>query len=187
MSYDTLLEYTYENTKKRGSNPEENQFLYAMLRMTQPRRVLEVGVSHGHMTVWLAQALKENGKGKLISVDNWSKAHGGEAHSPKAVHTRLDNCELRPWVEVVSSDSQAFMSKQGDDTFDFVWIDGDHSYEGALADLKEGKRISRRWLAAHDTAQTYDGVRKACEEIGGGYFINCFRGVWVCDLGGSDE
>ena len=44
-------------------------FIYAMLRIMQPRVVVETGVAEGSMTSWMLAALVLNKTGKLVSID----------------------------------------------------------------------------------------------------------------------
>src|SRR4051812_26704551 len=61
-------------------------FLYALAKMHAPLNVLELGFGVGTCALWLAQALRENGSGQVVSIDDgrdWSKvlANNGEAFS----------------------------------------------------------------------------------------------------------
>jgi hypothetical protein len=46
--------------------------LYSLVKMYRPRAVLELGTGLGVSSYWIAQALKENGEGQLLSVDDGS-------------------------------------------------------------------------------------------------------------------
>lgn len=181
----TLIEYDAAHPEKAGSNLEEKLFLFGLLRMLKPETVIEVGVSAGHMTCWLALALHINDKGNMVSVDNFSKRHGGQASSSDVARSRLAANDLGSCVSFVKSDSVEFMKSIADDTFDFVWIDGDHSFDGARADIKEGMRIAKDTIAVHDTNQQYDGPRKAIASLNGpdgGYWVHGCRGIWMRNI-----
>jgi len=45
------------------------EFLYSLVRLTKPQIILETGTYHGHGTVHLAQAAKDNGFGRVITCD----------------------------------------------------------------------------------------------------------------------
>lgn len=47
---------------------QEGQFLNLLVKITQARRVLEVGTSYGYATIWLALALAETG-GQLTTLE----------------------------------------------------------------------------------------------------------------------
>lgn len=180
-----LIEYDHRNPKGAGSNIEEKLFLFGLLRMIKPSRVLEIGVSRGHMTAWLALALHMNGKGELVSVDNFSKAHGGQAASCEPARTRVRANGMRS-PTFVTSDSVAYLTSQPDDSFDVVWVDGDHSYDGARADIVESLRVASKVVCVHDTSQLYSGPRDAIADVlrdrqedGSGFWVKGCRGIWI--------
>jgi len=178
----SLIEYDAKNPGGAGSAQEEKLFLFSLLRMIKPRRVLEIGVSRGHMTAWLALALHMNGDGgTLTSVDNWSRAHGGEARSPGHALKRLASNGLAGRVEFVASDSFGFLSEQPDNSFDVVWVDGDHSYTGAYRDITQALRVASHVVGVHDTAQQYTGPREAAADLseGEGFWVEGCRGIYL--------
>ena len=57
-------------------------FLYALAKMHAPLNVLELGFGTGACALWLAQALRENGRGQVVSIDDgrdWPKVLAGNA------------------------------------------------------------------------------------------------------------
>ena len=77
----TLRQVFEENQRKGYGNKWKNWddyirrisgsliFIYAMLRIMQPRVVVETGVAEGSMTSWMLAALVLNKTGKLVSID----------------------------------------------------------------------------------------------------------------------
>jgi len=183
-SISELLIYDEVHPQGAGSSREEKLFLFSLLRMIEPWSVLEIGVSRGHMTAWLALALYMNGRGKLTSVDNWSRAHGGEANGPEYAQKRLKELKLQNYVEFKKSDSYEYLKEQPDDSFDVVWVDGDHSFEGARKDIDEAMRVAKRLVGVHDTHQKYDGPRKAVMDLAmeAGFWVEGGRGIWLLNL-----
>ena len=47
-------------------------------------------------------------------------------------------------LHLVRGDSAAFMATLADDSFDFIYIDGDHKYEKVKSDLQQARRIVRK-------------------------------------------
>ena len=43
--------------------------LYSTIRMLKPQIIVDFGVLYGYSTIAMAQALKDNGSGKIISYD----------------------------------------------------------------------------------------------------------------------
>jgi len=182
----SLFAYDLKNPAGAGSSASEKAFMYGLVSQCRYPRILEIGVSRGHMTLWLAYG-QSGHDGKLVSVDNWSRAHGGEARGPEYAHKRLKDNRLARYVEFVGSDSYEFLKDQPDGSFDFVWIDGDHSHEGAYRDIKEGIRVASQLVGVHDTAQQYTGPRDACMDIEQDYdlqgtFVEGPRGIWLCNV-----
>jgi predicted O-methyltransferase YrrM len=180
-----LLSYDRTFPNGAGSGIPEKLFMYGLLRMIKPKRVLEIGVSRGHMTAWLALALEQNGKGRLTSVDNWSRNHGGEATNHGYALQRLKANDLQKFVDFVASDSYEYLKNCEENSFDVVWVDGDHSYEGAKRDIEEALRVASTLVGVHDTNQQYDGPKNAIEDLQGrsmGCWIKGGRGIWVRNL-----
>ena len=48
---------------------DERLFLYALVRGFQPERALEIGVLQGGGGAIMANAMEENGKGKIVGLD----------------------------------------------------------------------------------------------------------------------
>ncbi len=149
---------------------EEKLFLYTMVRFYKPRTMVEIGVSKGDATLAIAMAMQANRKkdkitGKLTSVDNWSRRHGGQAKNSVAARHQLAANSCAQYVEFVSMDSQDFLKLQTTNSRDLVLIDGDHSYEGALADICEALRIATELVIVHD-ATNLEGVQKRIAEGG---------------------
>ncbi len=146
QSIDTamLRAYDREHPERGVTSPQEKMMLYSIVRFLRPQKVIEIGVSGGHLTLWLAAAIHNNWRdlkdcankepGKLISVDNWSRHSGGQAGSPKPAFRRLKQNGLQDIVTFMSSDSLTFLKKLKDNCVDFVWVDGGHKFEEAKAD-----------------------------------------------------
>lgn len=163
---------------------EERLFLYSLVRLYKPDTIIEIGVSEGESTCALAMALRDNGKGKMVSVDNWSRRHGGHATDARKATARLiANGISDQVVEFVTSDSQDFLKAQARDSADIVWIDADHGYEGAKADTLQAIRIAKKLAIVHDTTNLPE-VGEACQHIqnyisGMSMFVRPSRGFWL--------
>lgn len=162
-----------------GSATTEKMFLFSLVAESRFQSVLEIGVSAGHLTCWLAAALQVQGRGRMVSVDNWSRDHGGAATSPDIARARLQKVPV-PDVDhsFVSQNSIDYLRAQEDDAFDFVWVDGHHGIPEAAADVQEALRVARVAVGVHDTNQKYPGPRMACENLGG-FWIRAGRGTWI--------
>jgi hypothetical protein len=80
-----------------------------------------------------------------------------------------------PEVSILKGDSSTLLSLENDNTFDMIYIDGDHEYEGCKKDLLEAyKKVKNGgWLMGHDYEMNMNkantvysfGVRKAVDEF----------------------
>jgi len=52
-----------------GVEVEVGEFLYAFVKMIKPKRILETGTHLGVSSLYMAQALKENGAGHLVTLE----------------------------------------------------------------------------------------------------------------------
>jgi len=166
--------------------PDERLFLYALMRAIQPKKVIEIGVSAGVGMVAGCRALKENGQGVWVGVDDWSTKHGGKARSPDVPKKNvIKDGTPEKFFKFVSSDSQKYLKSQPDNSADVVIVDGNHSFEFAYKDSIEAIRVSRYLVLVHD-ACNLPGVHKACNKLSlRGVFITSSRGYYMINVGGG--
>jgi len=182
----SLSTYDAKNPHGAGTSPNEKLFLWGLLSQCKFSKVLEIGVSRGHMTLWFAFAQSAH-DGRVVSVDNWSMAHGGASASEAPAQKRLKDNKLDKFVTFCKSDSAAFLERQKVGAYDFVWIDGDHSYDKALLDIELALALKPKMIGVHDVNQQYSGPRNACryvEEMYGreGAWVMGLRGIWLLNV-----
>lgn len=162
---------------------EEKLFLYSLVRMYCPGSVVEIGVSQGQSAVAIAMALRDNKKGRLTCVDNWSRKHGGKAGSERPALELLKENKIAGLgiVAFLTQDSQSYLKGLKTNSVDIVHVDGDHSVEGALADIRQALRVARQLVIVHDT-NNLPSVHDACLQFKplGGFFVEAQRGFWLC-------
>ena len=132
------------------------------------KNILEIGSYKGRST----RVLCDNTFGTVTAVDPWNgpyiKDNGSilfdQAKSwPEFERNLKDAKNLR----IVKDYFSGFL-KDNNETFDFIFIDGDHRYESVLRDIAKGMEILRPKgiLAGHDyTHKDWPGVRKAVDEV----------------------
>jgi predicted O-methyltransferase YrrM len=115
-----------------GVNVGDRRALFYLARAFAPARVLEIGTHVGASTVHLAAALMAGTRpARLVTVDVedvndgleavWRRA--GLAKSPKGM---IEDLNGRIETRFVIGDARHFFAAN-DETFDFVFLDGDHS------------------------------------------------------------
>lgn len=127
-------------------SPDAGNILRALVINIAPRNVMEIGSYLGASTIWISSALADTGKsGRLHSIDLFN-AHKDSPWSPgesvdhpfEFVQKQLRKCRLDNFVELHKGKS-AFVSpriaKELDGGLEFIFIDGDHSIEGFMADF----------------------------------------------------
>ncbi|WP_238531612.1 O-methyltransferase [Nitritalea halalkaliphila] len=129
-----------------GVNPGDRRALFSLIRYFKPNSVLEVGTHIGASTLSIATALDENfkqsnRKAKFKTIDirdvnseemkPWLKF--GAPYSPREMMQRLS---IKTEVTFVSGDSLKFL-RQTQETFDFIFLDGDHSAKNLVQEIPE--------------------------------------------------
>jgi predicted O-methyltransferase YrrM len=131
-----------------GVNPGDRRAIYALIHSLKPQSLLEVGTHIGASMLYIARALKHGG-GRITTVDicdvndpytgAWRSSELPD--SPKQMAEQLGCGDRVTFIAQASTD----YLKETTDTFDFIFLDGDHSaravYEevaAALPRLREG-------------------------------------------------
>ena len=81
MSLDYLKQYTDEAGLVYGTE-DSSVFLYSMVKMLKPQRVVELGTGMGVVTCWVTKAMNENGIGVIRTFDNGSNWEDVQKHYP---------------------------------------------------------------------------------------------------------
>ncbi|MDB6023623.1 MAG: protein of unknown function, putative O-methyltransferase [Pedosphaera sp.] len=123
---------------------DEAAALFKAVRSRPQARGVEVGRFNGGSTLLLAVAI--GAEGRLVSIDI-------EPQDDAALAAILQRANLRERVELLVGDANQV--QRGED-YDFVFIDGDHSYEGAKRDHNLWGRKTRPGglIIHHDMANS---------------------------------
>jgi predicted O-methyltransferase YrrM len=99
--------------------PNQGKFLYLLAKMSNARRILEIGTLGGYSTIWLARALPANGR--LISLEvNPENAAIATANVARA--GLKDVVEIRRGAAL---HSLRLLCDEAVDPFDVIFIDAD--------------------------------------------------------------
>ena len=160
-----------------GQVPEEIAELATFVAGLRPRHVMEIGCDRGG-TFYLWAHLAA-GTALAVDLPGGGFSTGLPPGEYAAIHRAM--ATWSPGARVVLGDSRSpevareVRDALGGEPLDFLFIDGDHSYEGARADYEAYRRLVRPggWVGLHDVADSERHRSQGCEvarlwgEIGG--------------------
>jgi hypothetical protein len=141
-----MIKYDPEQNKISGfMNNAGLQFLYfetirAMAYLDKPMKVLEIGVWKGRSSHAILSAMLEGTQpinSKYFAIDNWSKDSNEDIK--EVMHDFFHLCKNfghSIGIEIYDRSSIEVIPLFPDDYFDLVFLDGDHSYETLIQELK---------------------------------------------------
>lgn len=167
--------------------------LYTLARNIQPRVVVETGTCLGVSTIWIAAALRANGRGRIHTVDNYSTHLDSERAAavlyhrrPDSVVERIARAGLTQFVDVRVGDSVPELERlrreiPPDKGVHLAFIDADHSIKGALGDFLAAEPLLAvgGYVILHDIFPDVcncDGPAAVCQrinEVGVGKYELC--------------
>lgn len=110
--------------------------LYGLVKASKPGVVVEIGSARGRSTCFMGMALKENGSGKLYAIDPHTQTAWNDVDSVDTygiLNSNVNSLGLNGIVEILRNTSNEIASSWNR-SIDILFIDGDHSYEGAKRD-----------------------------------------------------
>lgn len=159
-----------------------------LTRLSKKRIVIgvEIGVWRGSLS---KELLERRPKLELWMVDPWRESEPGSQweQSGSRMATDLTQCELniafeqaralrermggRAKIVRATSSKAVYTVPSG---LDFVFVDGDHSYEGCKLDIElytpKLVRARNSWIGGHDFGGRFEGVDRAVREAFGDRF-----------------
>lgn len=127
-----------------GVNPGDRKALFYLIHHFKPVSVLEIGTHIGASTVNIAAALKSIHKDTAVTPQfktldirdvNCDRAKPwlefGTTQSPKELLKQID---LANQVEFITHNAVDYLT-QTSDTYDFIFLDGDHSSRGVYKEI----------------------------------------------------
>jgi len=141
----TKLPLTQENVQAiRAASPCHGMLHLALIAALQPRRVLEIGSGFGRSTLFLALGLHGlGGRRVLDSVDI-------DQRVARAALERFDTTPVE--VNLYERRSDEFFA-QCRETYNYIFVDGDHSYAGFKADFEAARQhLNERGIIVFDDA-----------------------------------
>lgn len=113
---------------------------------------VEIGVFEGVNTIIIAAAMHP--EGKLIGIDPFFKGGLGICYHEKIARKEIRKAKLKQKITLIPAFSYDAVNEVPENV-DFIFIDGDHSYDGFIRDWKDWsvKVKVNGIIALHDTAQ----------------------------------
>ena len=158
-------------------NEREICFLYDISRRLGPGNYVELGTYRGGSALCMAVGMKKNNvDAHLYCVDLFDQRHippryiyGSLGWTPRMLHQEvtedLEYYGVADYVTLVNGDTAKTASQFTHLPFNFLFIDGDHSYEGCKADFEAWSPLVKPggMIAFHDN--NLPGVAQVLKEI----------------------
>jgi predicted O-methyltransferase YrrM len=113
----------------RNVEPETAELLGVLVRATRSRRILEVGTSNGHSTLWLADAAEAVG-GRVQTLDI-------DPRRTELARANLERAELAALVECRTIGAAQALAEYPDLAWEFVFLDAERpEYTGYWPNLR---------------------------------------------------
>lgn len=144
---------TFNEEARHGwnSEPDVCQFIGSLIKMNGYKNVLEIGVFEGETSVKMIEALPIGGKYTGIDINDYRK---------------LDFNKAGKGWNFILGESIKVLANMPEHHFDFIFVDGDHSWENILPEFKEIERVIKPGgvISYHDTIHIPD-VKKLIEYV----------------------
>ena len=136
---------TFSETPRHGwnSEPDVCQFIGALINMQGAKAVLEIGVFEGETSVKMIEALPQGGYYAGIDINDHRKH-------------KLERSGVA--VDFILGESIKVIKGMPSEHFDFIFVDGDHSWANILPEFKEIEHVIAKGgvIAYHDTLHIPD-------------------------------
>lgn len=136
---------TFNETPRHGwnSEPDVCEFIGSLIKMQGAKAVLEIGVFEGETSVKMIQALPQGGYYAGIDINDHRKH-------------KLERSGVA--VDFILGESIKVIKGMPREHFDFIFVDGDHSWANILPEFKEIERVIAKGgvIAYHDTLHIPD-------------------------------
>lgn len=178
------IDYILKNNEKYQTNWLKGMIScsnYIKNDLGSINKMVEIGAFQGESTTLFAHYIKPN---KLYAVDPHingydNKDESSFANFENVTHNFLTRIQSFPCVEYIRDFSYNVYNKFEDDSLDFVYIDGDHSYEGVKKDILYylPKIKNGGYIGGHDLGR--GDVTKAIIELFGDPDVSFEDSSWL--------
>jgi predicted O-methyltransferase YrrM len=175
------------NTVPGWLTREEGETLYELARFHAPvPTFVELGAWKGKSTIWLANASRDRGEGKVYCVDLWNWTPGRElTHEDEVYNEFLANMKLHgvsDLVEPMRGKTVNLARKWSlKNPIGLLFIDASHRYSAVRQDFEFWSPFvsTGGYIAFHDV-DTWPGPTQLVSELPGWCVHLQTKGLWVC-------
>ena len=133
------------------------------------KHLAEIGVWHGATTCWLRRAMAQ--QGSLVAIDPYPVGKLGFSAQRIIAHREVSKISKGSvtWLRTTGSEAARELSSS---IFDFVFVDGDHSYKGLQADWEGWSKLISLGgiIALHDSRSSPS--RQIPDDVGSVHFTH---------------
>jgi len=162
LLYKVLLLRDKVRNVHSGISIKEGIMMYKLIKQYKPKKLIEVGLACGISTCYMLCAITSGDK--IYSIDPFQKIQWdrfGLINANNVVHELNLPSNTHHWIPKYSYDYFNFTN----DKYDFMLIDGDHSYEGTMIDLNGSLKIlNKKGILAIDDI-LHNDVGKAVNDF----------------------
>lgn len=137
-------------------NFDEAAYLFKIIKSLSARNILEIGRFTGGSTIVLATAA-----GAAAKIDSVDKTPQDDATLSRILKT----LQLEKRINLIADDANNLPVRE--ESYDLIFIDGDHSYEGVSKDYLRWRKALKNsgHLVFHDYEESEPGVIKLVDEV----------------------
>jgi predicted O-methyltransferase YrrM len=122
-------------------NIKEGIMLYNLIKLHKPKKLIEIGFACGVSTAFMLCAMTK--KDKLYSIDPFQKIQWnkfGLIVANEVIKEQKLTSKNHEWIGAYSGT----FFENTTETYDLVFIDGDHSYKGTMIDLLGANKVLKK-------------------------------------------
>jgi predicted O-methyltransferase YrrM len=157
--------YPDENRIKTHLTIQEKRSLMSLSRNCSGNVYVEIGSYIGASACFIAAGMKKSPGDKLYCIDTWQNEGMAEGKRDTFTEFKKNTSKYKDLIIPHRGESRE-LAKKFDRRIDFLFIDGDHSYEGVRADVNSWfpKLNPGALVLFHDVGWA-DGVQQVIDEM----------------------